>query len=95
MIVTWWPWSSGSASRRRVPVTGGGEVAQVWRGGCGRQAPLARLLAGTDVVAVDDVLGRRAGWRARNGWPMCVTCVVLACPGPDGGNLVIVRLGRC
>jgi len=44
-----------------VPVTSGGVVAQVWRGGTGRQAPVARLLARTDVVAVDDGLGRRAG----------------------------------
>jgi hypothetical protein len=65
--VTWWPWSSGSASRGRMPVTGGGVVAQVWRGG-GRQAPLARLLAGTDVVAVDDGLGRRAGMLLAVAW---------------------------
>jgi hypothetical protein len=31
----------------RVPVTSGGVVAQVWQGGLGRQAPVARLLAGT------------------------------------------------
>ena len=30
----------------RSPVTSGGVVAQVWRGGSGRQAPMARLLAG-------------------------------------------------
>ena len=29
----------------RPPVTSGGVVAQVWRGGRGRQAELARLLA--------------------------------------------------
>jgi hypothetical protein len=45
----------------RVPVTSGGVVAQVWRGGRGRQVPVARLLAGTDVAAIDDPLGRRAG----------------------------------
>lgn len=45
----------------RPPVTNGGVVAQVWRGGRGRPVPVARLLAGTDVVPVDEVLGRRAG----------------------------------
>jgi hypothetical protein len=45
----------------RPPVTNGGVVAQVWRGGRGRQVPVARLLAGTEVVPVDDVLGRLAG----------------------------------
>ncbi len=43
------------------PLTHGGVVGQVWRGGTGRQANLARLLAGVEVVAVDDGLGRRAG----------------------------------
>lgn len=45
----------------RAPLTHGGIVGQVWRGGAGRQAPLARLLPGLDVAAVDDALGRRAG----------------------------------
>ena len=31
----------------RSPTTSGGVVAQVWRGGSGRQVPMARLLAGT------------------------------------------------
>lgn len=45
----------------RVPLTHGGVVAQVWRGGSGRQAQLARLLPGIDVAPLDDALGRRAG----------------------------------
>jgi hypothetical protein len=45
----------------RVPVTHAGVVGQVWRGGQGRQANLARLLAGVEVVALDDRLGRRSG----------------------------------
>jgi hypothetical protein len=45
----------------RPPVTNGGVVAQVWRGGRGPQVPVARLLAGTEVVPVDEILGRRAG----------------------------------
>lgn len=45
----------------RAPLTHGGVVGQVWRGGSGHQAPLARLLAGIEVVALDDGLGRRAG----------------------------------
>jgi hypothetical protein len=46
---------------QRVPVTHGGVVAQVWRGGTGRQANVARLLSAVEVVALDDRLGRRAG----------------------------------
>lgn len=45
-----------------VPVlTHGGVVAQAWRGGAGRQVPLARVLATVEVVSLDDELGRRAG----------------------------------
>ncbi len=45
----------------RAPLTHGGVVGQVWRGGQGRQANLARLLPGVDVRPVDDSLGRHAG----------------------------------
>jgi hypothetical protein len=45
----------------RAPVTHGGVVGQVWRGGGGRRAMLARLLAGVDVYPLDDELGRRTG----------------------------------
>jgi hypothetical protein len=45
----------------RAPLTSGGVVAQVWRGGSGRQAPLARLLAGVEIVPIDAELGQQAG----------------------------------
>ena len=45
----------------RAPITHGGIIGQVWRGGAGRQASLARLLPGLDVASLDDSLGRRAG----------------------------------
>jgi len=45
----------------RPPLTHGGVVGQVWRGGAGRQALLARALAAVTVVPLDDELGRRAG----------------------------------
>lgn len=45
----------------RVPVTHGGVVGQVWRGGAGRQANLSGLLAAIEVVPLDDHLGRRTG----------------------------------
>ena len=45
----------------RAPLTHGGVVGQVWRGGAGRQANLARLLRGVEVRPLDDALGRRAG----------------------------------
>lgn len=45
----------------RTPLTHGGVVGQVWRGGSGRQANLAKVLAGVEVRALDGALGRRAG----------------------------------
>lgn len=45
----------------RVPITHGGVIGQVWRGGTGRQVMLARLLPGIATVPLDDELGRRAG----------------------------------
>src|ERR1700722_15459359 len=75
----------------RVPVTHGGVVGQVWRGGggregpgrggpggCGRQAPVAGLLAGVDVVPLDDPFGRRAGvLLARSGRADAIDAAVL------------------
>ena len=45
----------------RVPLTHGGVIGQVWRGGSGRQANLARFLPALKVTGLDDALGRRAG----------------------------------
>ena len=45
----------------RAPLSHGGVVGQVWRGGSWRQATLARLLPGVDVHPLDDDLGRRTG----------------------------------
>ena len=44
----------------RTPVTHGGIVGQVWRGGS-RQAAIAGALKGIRVASIDGELGRRAG----------------------------------
>jgi hypothetical protein len=72
----------------RVPVTCGGVVAQVWRGGQGRQAPVALLLAGTDVAAIDDQLGRRAGMLlTRSGQADAIDASVV-CLATDGDDIL-------
>jgi hypothetical protein len=72
----------------RVPLTNGGVVAQVWRGGSGRQAPVARLLAGTDVVPIDHGLGRRAGMlSARTGQADAIDAAVV-CLADDGDDIL-------
>ncbi|MBW3667666.1 MAG: PIN domain nuclease [Actinobacteria bacterium] len=71
----------------RSPRTHGGVVGQVWRGGS-RQARLAALLPGVDVVPLDDALGRRAGVllaRCRTADVVDAAVVLLA----DDGDLVV------
>src|SRR5688572_8251668 len=45
----------------RTPITHGGIVGQVWRGGIGRQANLARLMPALEIMPIDENLGRQAG----------------------------------
>jgi hypothetical protein len=72
----------------RPPVTNGGVVAQVWRGGRGRQVPLARLLAGTEVVPVDDLLGRRAGMLLARSSISDVVDADVVCLAADGDDIL-------
>jgi hypothetical protein len=77
----------------RPPVTSGGVVAQVWRGGQGRQVQVARLLAGVDVTPVDDALGRRAGQLlARSGGSDAIDATVVCLAG-DGDDILTSDLG--
>jgi hypothetical protein len=46
---------------RLSPVSHGGVIGQVWRGGGARQAILARALAFVDIRRLDAALGRAAG----------------------------------
>jgi hypothetical protein len=72
----------------RAPLTHGGVIGQVWRGGSGRQAPLARLLPGLEVIGLDESLGRQAGillGRARTSDVVDAALVVLA---RDGDSLL-------
>jgi hypothetical protein len=72
----------------RPPRTHGGVVAQVWRGGAGRQANLARLLPGLLVAGLDEDLGRRSGvllGRARQADAIDAALVLLA----GDGDLVL------
>jgi hypothetical protein len=75
----------------RTPISHGGVVAQVWRGGSGRQVPLARLLAGTDIAALDDGLGRRAGVllaRLARGATADAIDAAVVCLAADGDDIL-------
>jgi hypothetical protein len=72
----------------RAPVTNRGVVGQVWRGGSGRQAPVARLLAGVHVIPLDEPLGRRAGaLLARSGRADTIDAAVVCLAG-DGDDIL-------
>jgi len=72
----------------RAPVTNGGVVGQVWRGGRGKQVPLARLLAGVEVAPIDDLRGRRAGTvLARSGRSDAIDAAVV-CLATDGDDIL-------
>ena len=72
----------------RAPVTSGGVVAQVWCGGHGRQARVAHMLAGVEVAAIDDSLGRRAGMLlSRSGQSDAIDATVICIAG-DGDDIL-------
>ena len=74
----------GELLAKRVPWTHGGVVGQVWRGGHGRRASIARLLAATHVAALDEQLGRQAGvllGQARRADAIDAAVVLLATDG--------------
>jgi len=72
----------------RAPLTHGGVIAQVWRGGVGRQAMLARFLAGVDVEALDVGLGKRAGLLlGRSGGADAIDAAIVCLAG-DGDEIL-------
>lgn len=73
---------------QRSPVSHGGIVAQVWRGGTGRQAQVARLLRGVEVLALDEELGRRAGLLLGHSGTADVLEAALVCLAADGDDIL-------
>jgi hypothetical protein len=75
---------SAELEARRTPLSHGGVVGQVWRGGGARQARLARVLATLQIAPLDEALGRRAGAllaRARKSDVIDAAVVLLAADG--------------
>lgn len=77
----------------RSPRTHGGVVGQVWRGGAGRQAAVARLLPGTHVVPLDDGLGRRAGLLLKTARASDVVDAALVLLAVDGDTILTSDAG--
>jgi len=72
----------------RSPTTHGGVVGQVWRGGAGRQAMVARLLAGMEVRSLDLDLGKRAGVLLGLSGGADVVDAALVCLAVDGDEIL-------
>jgi hypothetical protein len=71
-----------------APLTNGAVVAQVWRGGHGKQVPVAQLVASTDIAPVDSRLGKRAGMLlARTGTADAIDAS-LVCLARDGDDIL-------
>jgi hypothetical protein len=68
-------------------VTHGGVVGQAWRGKGPRQALLAKALAGTDVLPLDDDLGRAAGELMAKGRSRDVVDAALVLLAQDGDRI--------
>ena len=73
---------------QRVPTTHGGIVGQVWRGGSGRQANLARFLPSVEVVPLDRALGLRAGVLLREARQADVMDAALVLLARDGDMIL-------
>ena len=83
-----WRRLKGALQSESPPRTHGGVVAQVWRGGTGRQARLAAALQAIEVAALDAALGRRAGvLLARTGLTGAVDAALVALA--DHGDRII------
>ena len=72
----------------RAPVTHGGVIGQVWRGGGDKQAPVAMLLAAVEVAQLDDRLGRRAGLLLAASGGADVIDAAVICLATDGDDVL-------
>ena len=72
-----------------VPITHAGVLGQVWRGGP-RQARLSQALAGIDVIALDEPLGRAAGRLLSAAGMSDVVDAALVLLASDGDEIVTV-----
>jgi hypothetical protein len=73
---------------QRSPLSHGGVVAQIWRGGSGRQAEVARLLRGVDVRALDEELGKGAGALLGRSGAEDAVDAALICLAADGDDIL-------
>ena len=73
--------------RNEIPVTHGGVVGQAWRGRGPRSTLLSLALAGIDVRAVDESLGKRSGELLRRAKMIDVIDAALVLLSADGDTI--------
>ena len=78
---------------QRSPLSHGGVVAQIWRGGSGRQAEVALLLRGVEVRAVDEELGKKAGVLLGRSGAEDAVDAALVCLAVDGDDILTADPG--
>jgi hypothetical protein len=83
-----WCRLKGALLAKSIPVTHGGIVGQVWRGGAPRQALLARALEGIEVRPLDESLGRAAGSLLARDGGVDVIDAALVLLADDGDDIV-------
>jgi hypothetical protein len=83
----WERWKAATRSGF-PPVTHGGVVGQVWRGGGRRQTLLAMALDGMEVRPLDDELGRRAGVLLKRAGRSDVIDAAVVLLAEDGDEIV-------
>jgi len=83
----WERWKAATRSGF-PPVTHGGVVGQVWRGGGPRQTLLAMALDGMEVRPLDDELGRRAGVLLKRAGRSDVIDAAVVLLAEDGDEIV-------
>ena len=86
-----------------IPITHGGVVGQAWRGQGARSARLASAIAGLDVRALDESLGKRCGellGRAKKSDVIDAALILLSSDGdtiatsdPDDLKILALRAG--
>lgn len=83
-----WRRLKGALQSGSPPMTHGGVIAQVWRGGTGHQTRLARALQAVETVPLDEELGRCAGvLLARSGLSDAIDAA-LAAMAADGDRII-------
>jgi hypothetical protein len=83
-----WRRLKSSLVAAEAPVSHGGVVGQAWRGGGPRQALLAKALAGIEVRALDENLGRAAGELLASTGASDVVDAALVLLAHDGDDIV-------